>query len=92
MMDAVLKECECPVCLSLFRKPIRISPCGHNYCHNCAEILCRDKQTIRYIESVSLIQLCILVFATLMRGGLTRQASRWNTLKKIESLTWFYQG
>ena len=29
------EEFKCPLCLDLFKKPIRMTPCGHTFCHEC---------------------------------------------------------
>ena len=29
------EELNCPVCLDYFKSPVRITPCGHNYCQAC---------------------------------------------------------
>ena len=29
------EELKCPVCLDFFKSPVRMTPCGHNYCQEC---------------------------------------------------------
>ena len=29
------EELKCPVCLDFFTPPVRMTNCGHNYCHQC---------------------------------------------------------
>ena len=29
------EELKCPVCLDFFKSPVRMTPCGHNYCEEC---------------------------------------------------------
>ena len=29
------EELKCPLCLDFFKSPVRMTPCGHNYCQKC---------------------------------------------------------
>ena len=33
------EELKCPLCLDFFNSPVRMTPCGHNFCQNCLKVM-----------------------------------------------------
>ena len=47
MANQIKKEAECPICLEILKKPIRILKCGHNLCEVCLHNLITSRQQNR---------------------------------------------
>lgn len=50
LVDAIVEEVNCPICMTLLREPVSIT-CGHTFCHSCLSGLWRlpgDSQNLSY--------------------------------------------
>jgi chromosome segregation ATPase len=43
----------CPRCLSILKKPVTLSPCGHTYCKECMETLREENYNLLYCQECS---------------------------------------
>ncbi|KXJ17712.1 TNF receptor-associated factor 4 [Exaiptasia diaphana] len=43
-VNAVDKCFECPVCLTVLRDPVQVTPCGHRVCKTCIQPILRNKR------------------------------------------------
>ena len=35
LKEKIEEDHNCPICLDVFYKPVRLATCGHNFCDNC---------------------------------------------------------
>lgn len=50
LMDAIVEEVNCPICMTFLREPVSIT-CGHTFCHSCLSGLWKlpgDSQNLSY--------------------------------------------